>query len=69
MCCVAADKYVSYVAPRSGAVDGSVDKLSLGNEIGFLWDTVDPESDQLVNAALSKEGTSEVRNGDAAAHD
>lgn len=60
-----ADKYVAYVSPRSGAVDGDIEKLSLGNEIGFLWDTMDPESNQLVNTSLSKESTSEVRNNDA----
>ncbi|KAK1377434.1 Protein-serine/threonine phosphatase [Heracleum sosnowskyi] len=64
-----ADKYISHVAPSSRAVDRTSNKLSNGVERGFLWDTVSPESEQLVNgASLAKESTSEVRNGDAAAH-
>lgn len=64
-----ADKYISHVAPSSRAVDRTLNKLSNGVERGFLWDTISPESEQLVNgASLTKESTSEVRNGDAAAH-
>lgn len=63
------DKYISHVAPSSRAVDRTSVKLSNGVERGFLWDTVSPEPEQLVNgASLTKESTSEVRNGDAAAH-
>ncbi|XP_044480786.1 RNA polymerase II C-terminal domain phosphatase-like 2 [Mangifera indica] len=41
-----ADKYVTYITPHGGAVDRDFDKPSLENENGFLWDTVDPESDE-----------------------
>ncbi|XP_059667967.1 RNA polymerase II C-terminal domain phosphatase-like 2 isoform X2 [Cornus florida] len=55
-----ADKYVSYIAPRSGA-DKDFDKPSLGNENGFLWDIIGPGSDDmLVEDGLPKESTSEV---------
>ncbi|KAK1365497.1 Protein-serine/threonine phosphatase [Heracleum sosnowskyi] len=64
-----ADVYISHVAPSSGAVGGNSNKPSNGIERGFLWDTISPEAEQPVDGApLTKEGTSEVRNGDAAAH-
>lgn len=63
------DKYISHVAPSSRAVDRASNKPSNGVERGFLWDTVSPESEQMLNgASLTKESPSEVRNGDAAAH-
>lgn len=56
-----AEKYVAYIAPRSGAVDGDFDKLSLGNENGFLWDIVSPGTNELLREdGLPKESTSEV---------
>lgn len=56
-----AEKYVAYVAPRSGAVDKDFDKLSLGNENGFLWDTVKPGSTELIRQdEVPKESTPEV---------
>ncbi|KAA8517393.1 hypothetical protein F0562_017686 [Nyssa sinensis] len=55
-----ADKYISYISPP-GAVDRDFDKLSLDNENGFLWDLINPGSDELqVEDGLPKESTSEV---------
>ncbi|XP_038720593.1 RNA polymerase II C-terminal domain phosphatase-like 2 isoform X3 [Tripterygium wilfordii] len=39
-----AEKYVAYIKPQSGAVDKDFNKLSSGNQNGFLWDTVNPGS-------------------------
>ncbi|KAF7144511.1 hypothetical protein RHSIM_Rhsim04G0128900 [Rhododendron simsii] len=59
-----AEKYISYVAPRSGAVDREFDQLTRGFENGFIWDTINPGSDELpVEDGLSKESTSEVAEG------
>ncbi|XP_059462490.1 RNA polymerase II C-terminal domain phosphatase-like 2 isoform X2 [Corylus avellana] len=59
-----AEKYVAYIAPRSGAVDGDFDKLSLGNENGFLWDIVSPGTNELLREdGLPKESTSEPGEG------
>ncbi|XP_044494702.1 RNA polymerase II C-terminal domain phosphatase-like 2 [Mangifera indica] len=56
-----AEKYVAYVTPRSGAVDRDFDKLSLENENGFLWETVNPESDEGPKEdELRKESTPEA---------
>lgn len=56
-----AEKYVAYITPHSGAVDTDFDKLSLGNENGFVWDTVGPGSAEvLTEDGLPKESTSEV---------
>ncbi|PON43526.1 Double-stranded RNA-binding domain containing protein [Parasponia andersonii] len=57
-----AEKYVAYIAPRSGAaVDRDFDKLSLGNDNGFLWDIIKPGSaEELREGELPKESTSEV---------
>lgn len=64
-----AEKYISYVAPRSGAVDRDFDKLTRGVENGFIWDTINPGSDELpVEDGLSKESTSEVGVSDGPAH-
>lgn len=55
------EKYVAYITPRSGAVDRDFDKLSLGNENGFLWDTVNSESNEgLREDGSCKESTPEV---------
>ncbi|XP_057498908.1 RNA polymerase II C-terminal domain phosphatase-like 2 [Actinidia eriantha] len=59
-----AGTYTSYIASRSGAVDRDFDKLSLGGENGFIWDIINPGSDELaVEDGLSKESTSEVAEG------
>jgi RNA polymerase II C-terminal domain phosphatase-like 1/2 len=59
--CGIAEKYVAYIAPRSGAVDGDFDKLSLGNENGFVWDIVSSGANELLREdGLPKESTSEV---------
>ena len=59
--CGIADKYVSYIAPRSGAVDRDFDKLSLGTENGFIWDIVSPGSNEFLKEdGVAKESTSEV---------
>lgn len=56
-----AEKYVAYIAPLTGAVDTDFDKLSLGNENGFLWDIFSPGADEpLREDGLPKESTSEV---------
>ncbi|KAJ4704459.1 RNA polymerase II C-terminal domain phosphatase-like [Melia azedarach] len=56
-----AEKYVAYITPRSGAVDRDFDKLSLGNENGFLWDTVNSESNEgLREDGSCKESTPEA---------
>ncbi|KAM0991453.1 hypothetical protein ACFX13_010008 [Malus domestica] len=52
-----ADKYVAYLAPRSGAVDRDLNK---GNENGFLLDMVGPGSAELLRDGLPKERTSEA---------
>lgn len=58
--CEIAEKYVSYIAPRSGVVDRDFDKLSLGNENGFIWDIAGPGSNELQKDGVPKESTSEV---------
>lgn len=64
-----ADKYISYVAPHSGAVDRDFDKLTRGVENGFIYDIINPGSDELpVEDGLSKESTSEVGVSDGSAH-
>lgn len=56
-----AEKYVAYITPRCGAVDQDLDKLSLENENGFLWDTAAPESNEGQREEGScRESTSEV---------
>ncbi|KAK9986076.1 hypothetical protein SO802_031027 [Lithocarpus litseifolius] len=55
-----AEKYVSYIAPRSGVVDRDFDKLSLGNENGFIWDIAGPGSNELQKDGVPKESTSEA---------
>lgn len=55
------EKYVTYIAPHSGAVDRDFNKLSLGSENGFLWDSGHPGSGEVVREdGLSKERTPEV---------
>ncbi|CAK9165577.1 unnamed protein product [Ilex paraguariensis] len=55
-----ADKYISYIGPHSGVVDKDFDRLSLGNENGFLWETVSPGSDELLaEDGLPNENASE----------
>lgn len=56
-----AEKYVAYIAPRSGTVDKDFDKLSLDNDNGFLWDIVNPGSTELPKEELPrKESASEA---------
>lgn len=58
-----AEKYVSYMAPRTGAVNKDFDKLSLRSENGFVVDIVGPGSAEvLMDDGLPKESTSEVGN-------
>ncbi|XP_059305403.1 RNA polymerase II C-terminal domain phosphatase-like 2 isoform X1 [Lycium ferocissimum] len=62
-----ADKYISYITshPR-GAADKDFDKLSVENENGFLWDTVNHVDEQSVDDRLPQVKVSEVGvNGDA----
>ncbi|KAJ6316125.1 hypothetical protein OIU78_019410 [Salix suchowensis] len=57
-----AEKYVAYVSPHSGAVDGDFDKLSIGNENGFVWDITNPETSDVVREdGSANERPSEVR--------
>ncbi|KAL6998413.1 protein-serine,threonine phosphatase [Sarracenia purpurea var. burkii] len=62
-----AEKYLSYIAPRAGAVDRpdkDFEKLSLRTENGFIWDIMDSGSNELQGEdGLSKESTSEVAEG------
>lgn len=39
--------YISFIAPNSGGMNKEKDKLSLGNENGFLEDIIDPASNEL----------------------
>ncbi|KAG6643385.1 RNA polymerase II C-terminal domain phosphatase-like 2 [Carya illinoinensis] len=56
-----AEKYVAYIAPHTGAMDTDFDKLSLGNENGFLWDIFSPGADEpLREDGLPRESTSEA---------
>ncbi|KAG2404681.1 RNA polymerase II C-terminal domain phosphatase-like 2 [Vigna angularis] len=41
-----AEKYVAHVEPQCRVVDREFDKLSLGRDNGFLWDVVNPESNE-----------------------
>ncbi|CAI9758907.1 unnamed protein product [Fraxinus pennsylvanica] len=41
-----ADKYISYVALHSRAVDNDLDRLAVQRENGFLWDSVNPVPDE-----------------------
>ncbi|XP_022882351.1 RNA polymerase II C-terminal domain phosphatase-like 2 isoform X3 [Olea europaea var. sylvestris] len=41
-----ADNYISYIALHSRAVDNDCDRLSVQRENGFLWDVVNPVSDE-----------------------
>lgn len=53
------EKYVAYIAPRSGAVDRDFNNLSLGTENGFLWD-MNPASNEAIKEGFPKDNTSEV---------
>nr|GMC91940.1 RNA polymerase II C-terminal domain phosphatase-like 2 [Ipomoea batatas] len=64
-----AQKYVSYVESQNGAVDKDFDKISPGNENGFLWDPLSPGDEKSVEGTLSKDNASEVGVCDEAAHD
>ncbi|KAL3536505.1 hypothetical protein ACH5RR_004966 [Cinchona calisaya] len=66
-----ADKYISYSSSRSRAVDKESDKLSPLNENGFIWDVVNPGSDEqpAVQNGLPKQNTSEVGIPDDITHD
>ncbi|XP_004302639.1 PREDICTED: RNA polymerase II C-terminal domain phosphatase-like 2 [Fragaria vesca subsp. vesca] len=62
-----AEKYVSYMAPRTGAVNKDFDKLSLGSENGFVVDIVGPGSAEvLMDDGLPKESISEASEGEPA---
>ncbi|KAK8971810.1 hypothetical protein V6N11_028194 [Hibiscus sabdariffa] len=54
-----AEKYVAYVAPRSGVVDRDFDNLSLGTENGFLWDLNPASNEAIREDVLPKDNTSE----------
>ncbi|CAK7343978.1 unnamed protein product [Dovyalis caffra] len=56
-----AEKYVAYVSPHSGAVGHDFDKLSIGNENGFVWDSTNPGSSDVVREdGLANERPPEV---------
>ena len=56
------DKYAAHMKPLLGPVDTDLDKLSIGAENGFLWDTVAPAVNELPKEDVShKENNSEVR--------
>ncbi|XP_039065631.1 RNA polymerase II C-terminal domain phosphatase-like 2 isoform X2 [Hibiscus syriacus] len=55
-----AEKYVAFIAPRSGAVDSDFDSLTLGTENGFLWDTSPASNEAIIEDRLPKDNTSEA---------
>ncbi|GMI81049.1 carboxyl-terminal domain (ctd) phosphatase-like 2, ECERIFERUM11 [Hibiscus trionum] len=55
-----AEKYVAYIAPRSGAVDRDFNNLSLGTENGFLWDMNPASNEAIREDGLPKDNTSEA---------
>ncbi|KAG6603590.1 RNA polymerase II C-terminal domain phosphatase-like 2, partial [Cucurbita argyrosperma subsp. sororia] len=57
-----ADKYAAHMKPLLGPVDTDLDKLSIGAENGFLWDTVAPAVNELPKEedVLHKEKNSEA---------
>ncbi|KAJ8550957.1 hypothetical protein K7X08_000327 [Anisodus acutangulus] len=64
-----ADKYISYITSHPRVADKDFDKLSMQNENGFLWDTVNHVDARSVEDRLPQVNVSEVGvNGDAA-HD
>jgi len=56
------EKYVAHVEPQCRVVDKEFDKLSLGRDNGFLWDVVNPESNELQteDGGVPRENASEV---------
>ncbi|XP_027928333.1 RNA polymerase II C-terminal domain phosphatase-like 2 isoform X2 [Vigna unguiculata] len=57
-----AEKYVAHVEPQCRVVDKEFDKLSLGRDNGFLWDVVNPESNELQteDGGVPRENASEA---------
>ncbi|XP_014514150.1 RNA polymerase II C-terminal domain phosphatase-like 2 isoform X1 [Vigna radiata var. radiata] len=56
-----AEKYVAHVEPQCRVVDREFDKLSLGRDNGFLWDVVNPESNELqTEDGVPRENVSEA---------
>ncbi|XP_043723857.1 RNA polymerase II C-terminal domain phosphatase-like 2 [Telopea speciosissima] len=55
-----ADEYKDDAAPDSGSVDEDLDKLSLRNENGFLWEFMESGLEELHTEALPCASTSEV---------
>lgn len=57
-----ADKYAAHIKPLMGPMDADLDKLSIGVENGFLWDTAAPAVNELPEEELvHNENNSEVR--------
>lgn len=54
---------------QNGVVDKDSDKVSPGNENGFLWDPLSPGDEKPVEGTLSKDNAPEVGVCDEAAHD
>jgi len=55
------EKYVAHVEPQCRVVDREFDKLSLGRDSGFLWDVVNPESNEMqTEDRVLRENASEV---------
>ncbi|GAB2273527.1 hypothetical protein Dimus_008318 [Dionaea muscipula] len=55
-----ADKYLAYVAPHTDSFHQDVEKLSIKNENGFIWDEIISESEELsMHEKLSKDSSSE----------
>ncbi|XP_022151521.1 RNA polymerase II C-terminal domain phosphatase-like 2 isoform X3 [Momordica charantia] len=73
-----ADKYAAHIRPLLGPVGADIDKLSIGGENGFLWDTVAPaavdkspkEEEDVSHKENNSEasGEPESANSDAANH-
>lgn len=58
-----ADKYAAHIKPLMGPMDADLDKLSIGVENGFLWDTATPAVNELPKEedVWHKENSPEVR--------
>lgn len=67
--CFYADKYISYVTSHPRVADKDFDKISVENENGFLWDTVNNMDERSVEDRLPQVNVSEVGVNGNAAHE
>ncbi|OIT26425.1 PREDICTED: RNA polymerase II C-terminal domain phosphatase-like 2 isoform X2 [Nicotiana attenuata] len=64
-----ADRYVSYITSHPRVVDKDLNKLSVENENGFLWETVDHVDEWSVEDRVPQVNVPEVGVNGNAAHD